>query len=110
LNIQKGTYITTYSSSGAHVFNIAWTTLHMLQERIHVLRKRPQNIPRSLHPRCAVMASRTTDMQLLLHHRHYPHTNLILRGWVQDPHHPTGGYLPSYFVVDATLQEVNCIK
>jgi hypothetical protein len=32
-------YITTYPPSGAHVFNAAWTALHTLQERIHVLRK-----------------------------------------------------------------------
>jgi hypothetical protein len=30
------TYITTYPPSGAHAFNVAWTTLHMLRERIHV--------------------------------------------------------------------------
>jgi hypothetical protein len=33
------TYITTYPSSDAHAFNAAWTVLHMLQERIHVLQK-----------------------------------------------------------------------
>jgi hypothetical protein len=43
------TYITTYTPSGAHMFNAAWTTLHMLHKGIHVLRKWPQNIPRSLH-------------------------------------------------------------
>jgi hypothetical protein len=42
------TYITTYPSSGVHVFNVARTVLHTLQERIHVLRKWPQHIPRSL--------------------------------------------------------------
>jgi hypothetical protein len=31
------TYITTYPPNGAHVFNAAWTALHMLQEHIHVL-------------------------------------------------------------------------
>jgi hypothetical protein len=45
-NIIYLTYITTYPSSGTHVFNDAWTTLHMLQERIHILRKWPQDIPR----------------------------------------------------------------
>jgi hypothetical protein len=40
------TYITTYPPSGAHAFNAAWTTLYTLQERIHVLRKWPQDIPR----------------------------------------------------------------
>jgi hypothetical protein len=34
-------YITTCPPSGACVFNAARTTLHMLRERIHVLRKRP---------------------------------------------------------------------
>jgi hypothetical protein len=41
------TYITTYPPSGAYTFNAAWTMLHTLQERIHVLRKWPQKIPRS---------------------------------------------------------------
>jgi hypothetical protein len=35
------TYITTYPPSGTHAFNAAWTALHTLQERIHVLRKWP---------------------------------------------------------------------
>jgi hypothetical protein len=42
------TYITTYSSSGTHAFNAAWTALYMLQEHICVLRKWPQDIPGSL--------------------------------------------------------------
>jgi hypothetical protein len=42
-------YITTYPPSGAHAFNVMWTALHTLQERIHVLRKSPQDIPRSPH-------------------------------------------------------------
>jgi hypothetical protein len=42
-------YITTYPSSGANVFNAVWTALHMLQERIHTLRKWPQDIHRSPH-------------------------------------------------------------
>jgi hypothetical protein len=33
------TYITTYPPSGAHVFNVAWTILYTLQERIRILRK-----------------------------------------------------------------------
>jgi hypothetical protein len=41
-------YITTYPTSGAHAFNAAWIVLHTLQERIHVLRKWPQDILRSL--------------------------------------------------------------
>jgi hypothetical protein len=35
------TYITTYPPSGVCVFNAARTILHMLWERIHVLRKKP---------------------------------------------------------------------
>jgi hypothetical protein len=56
------TYITTYPLSGAHAFNAAWIALHTLQECIHVLRERPQDIPRSPRPRCAVMTHYTTDM------------------------------------------------
>jgi hypothetical protein len=41
------TYITTYPPSGSHAFNVTWTSLHMLQERIHVLWKWPQDIPSS---------------------------------------------------------------
>jgi hypothetical protein len=98
-------YITTYPPSGVHAFNAAWTALHMLRERIHVLRKRPQDIPRSPRLRCAVMASRTTDTQPLLHDRDYPQANLILRGRVQDSHHPAGRYLPSYRLFGVSLQK-----
>jgi hypothetical protein len=57
------TYITTYPPSGACVFNVARTALHTLQEYIPVLRKRPQDNPRSPRPRCAVMTSRMIDTQ-----------------------------------------------
>jgi hypothetical protein len=60
------------SLSGARAFNAAQTTMHMLRERIHILQKRPQDIPKSPHPRCAVVASRTTDTQPLPHDRDYP--------------------------------------
>jgi hypothetical protein len=33
---------------GAQAFNAAWAALHTLQEHIDVLRKWPQDIPRSL--------------------------------------------------------------
>jgi hypothetical protein len=50
--LQKSTiymkYITTYPPSDAHAFNNMWTTLHTLQDHIHVSRKWPQDIPRSL--------------------------------------------------------------
>jgi hypothetical protein len=60
------TCITTYPLSGACAFNTAWTKLHTLRERIHVFRKRPQNIPRSPRPRCVVMTSRTIDTMISL--------------------------------------------
>jgi hypothetical protein len=104
------TYITTYPSSGAHAFNAARTVLHMLRERIHILRKRPQDIPRSPRPRCVVVASHTTDMQPLPHDRDCPQANLVLRGRDQNSHHPAGGYLPSYLILGASLQKVNSIK
>jgi hypothetical protein len=65
-------YITTYPPSGARAFNAAQTTLHTLRERIHVLRKRPQDIPRSPRPRCAIVTSCTTDTQPLPHDRDCP--------------------------------------
>jgi hypothetical protein len=99
------TYITTYPPSGAHAFNAAWTMLHTLWSRIHVLRKRPQDIARSPLPRCTVMASRSTDTQPLPHDRDYPQANLVLKGPVRDSHHPTGGYLHSYLFVGASLQK-----
>jgi hypothetical protein len=99
------TYITTYPPRGTHVFDAARIILHTLRECIHILRMRPQDIPRSPCPRCTVVASRTIDTQLLPHARACPKANLILRGWVRDSHHLTGGYLPSYLVVDASLQE-----
>jgi hypothetical protein len=43
------TSITTYPPSGAHIFNVVWTALHTLQERIHALRKSRQDISRSPH-------------------------------------------------------------
>jgi hypothetical protein len=99
------TYITTYPLSGTHAFNAAWTALHTSQECIHVLRKRPQDIPRSPCPRCAVVTSRMTDTQPLSHDRDYPQANLVMRGRVRDSHHLVGGYLPSYLVVGASLQK-----
>jgi hypothetical protein len=90
-------YITTYPPSGAHAFNTAWTALHTLRERIHVLQKRPQDIPRSPCPMCVVVVSRTTDTQPLPHDRDCPRARLILRG-------QAGGYLPSYLFVGVSLQ------
>jgi hypothetical protein len=55
------TYITTCPTSGAHAFSTAWIALYTLRERIHVLRMRLQDIPRSTCPRCTVVTSRTTD-------------------------------------------------
>jgi hypothetical protein len=97
------TYITTYPQSGIRVFNIAQTILHTLWERIHVLRKRSQDISRSPCPRCAVVASRTIDTQPLQYDRDYPQASLILRGWVCDSHHPVEGYLPNYIFIGASL-------
>jgi hypothetical protein len=99
------TCITTYLSSDARAFNAARAELHTSRERIHVLRKRPQDIPRSPRPRCAVVTSRTTDTQPLPHDRGYPQANLILKGRVRDSQHPVGGYLPSYLFIGASLQK-----
>jgi hypothetical protein len=99
------TYITTYPSSGACAFNAARTTLHTLQEHIHILRKRLQDIPRSPRPSCTLVTSRTTDMQPLPHDRDCHQTNLVLSRWVRDSHHPTGGYLSSYLFIGASLQK-----
>jgi hypothetical protein len=99
------TCITTYLPSGTHAFNAARTTLHTLRECIHIMRKRPQDIPMFQRPRCTVVNSRTIDTQPLLQDRDCPQSSLILRGRVQDSHHPVGGYLPSYLVVGASLQE-----
>jgi hypothetical protein len=74
------THITTYPPSGAHAFNTAQTALHTLREHIHILRKRPKDIPWPPRPRCTVVASRTTDTQLLPHDRDCPQANLVLRG------------------------------
>jgi hypothetical protein len=76
------TYIITYPPSGARAFNATRTVLHMLRDHIHVLRKRPQDIPRSTRPRCVVVSSRMMDTQPLPHDRDCPQANLILRGWV----------------------------
>jgi hypothetical protein len=104
------TYITTYPPSGAREFNAARIMLHTLQDHIHVLRKRPQGIPRSTRSRCAVVTSHTTDTQPLPHNRGCHQANLILRGRVRDSHHPMKGYLPSYIVVCESLQKVSYIK
>jgi hypothetical protein len=72
------TYITTYPSSGAHAFNASWIALHTSQECIHVLKKRPQDIPRSPCPRCMIVASPTIDTQPLPHDRDCSQANLIL--------------------------------
>jgi hypothetical protein len=99
------TYITTYPPNGARVFNAARTMRHTLRECIHVLRKRPQDILRSPHPRFMVVASRMTDMQPLPHDRDCPQANLILKGQVRDSHHPVEAYLPSYLVIVASLHK-----
>jgi hypothetical protein len=104
------TYITPYPLSATRAFNDAWTTLYTLRERIHVLRKRPQDIPKSPHPRCAVMASHTTDTQPLLRNRDCPQASLILKGRVRDSHHPTG---VTYLLIFSSVhhyRKVNCIK
>jgi hypothetical protein len=93
------TYITNYPSSGADTFNAARPTLHTLQD-----------IPRSPCPRCVIVISCTTDTQPLSHDRDCLQANLVLRGRAQDSHHLTGGYLPSYLIVSASLHKVNCIK
>jgi hypothetical protein len=56
------------------------------------------------------MTSRTIDTQSLLHDRDCPQANLILRGWVWGSHHPAGGYLPSYLVIGASLQNSKLYK
>jgi hypothetical protein len=104
------TYITTYLPSGARAFNAARTTLHTLRERIHVLMKRPQYIPRSPRPRCVVLTSRTMNTQSLPHDRVCPQAKLVLRGWVWDSHVPAGGYLTSYLIIGVSLQKVKFIK
>jgi hypothetical protein len=77
-------YITTYPPSGACAFNAARITLHTL-------------------PRCAVLASCTTNTQPLPHNSDRPQASLVFREWVQDSYHPAGEYLPSYLVVGALL-------
>jgi hypothetical protein len=79
------------SPNGVCAFNVSRTTLHTLRERIHVLRKRLQHIPRFTRLRCAIVASRTTDTQPLPHDRDCPQASLILKGQVRDLHHPAGG-------------------
>jgi hypothetical protein len=64
----------------------------------------------STRPGYAVVTGRATDTQLLPHDRDYPQASLVLRGRVQDWHHPVGGYLPSYLGVGASLQKVYCRK
>jgi hypothetical protein len=104
------TYIIIYLPSGACAFDIVQTALHMLQERIQVLSKRPQDILRSPRPRCAVVTSHTTDTQLLPYDRDCPQAKLFLRGWVRDSHHLTGGYLSSYLFIGASLQNSKLYK
>jgi hypothetical protein len=105
------TYITTYPPSGTRVFNAARTALHTLKEHIHVLRKIPQDIPKSSRPRCVVVASHTIGTQPLPHDRDCPQINLVLRGQVRHSHHPAGGNLPSYLrrcvIIESKLHKVN---
>jgi hypothetical protein len=88
------------------------THLTIVQERIHILRKWPQDIPRSLLAlgmRSWLVTQRTATphdgLQPLPHDRDCPQANPVLRGWVRDSHHPVGGYLPSYLDVGALLQK-----
>jgi hypothetical protein len=104
------TYITTYPPNGAHAFNVVWTTLQMLQESIHVLRKWPQDISRSPRLRCAVVTRHTMDTQPLPHDRDCSQANLILRGRVQDSHHLARGNLPSYLFIGTSLRKSKLLK
>jgi hypothetical protein len=104
------TYITTYPPSGARAFYVARIALDTLRKCIHVLRKRPQDIPRSPRPSCTVVTNRTTDTQPLPHNTDCPQANLVLRGRVRDSHHLTGGYLPPYLFVGALLQKSKLSK
>jgi hypothetical protein len=61
------TCITTCPPCGTHAFNAAWTTLHTLQDSIHILQKWSQDIPRSPH---------ALGLQLLLVAR-----------WTRSPYH-----------------------
>jgi hypothetical protein len=54
---------------------------------------------------CAVMTHRKMDTQPLPHDRDCPQVILILRGRVRDSDHLVDGYLPSYLVIDASLQK-----
>jgi hypothetical protein len=103
-------YIITYPLTSARAINATRIVLHTLRERIHILRERPQDIPRSPLPRWAVTTSQTMDMESLPHDRNCPQANLVLRGQVRDSHHPTGGSSPYYLVIGALLQKVNYTK
>jgi hypothetical protein len=56
--------------------------------------RHPQDIPRSPHTRCVVMASCMIDTQPIPHDRDCPQASLVFRGWVRNSHHPAGGYIP----------------
>jgi hypothetical protein len=66
-------------------------------------RRHPQDIIRSPHPRCAVMASHMADTQLMPHDMDCPQASLVLRGHVWDSHYPAGGNLPSYLFIGVSL-------
>jgi hypothetical protein len=114
------TYITTYLPSGVHAFNVAWVALHTLDNVFTSRGMGPQNIPRSSHPRCAVMASHMTDTQSILPNMDCSQASLVLRGWVSSkPRLENTGpgftsldnmNLPPYFVVERRYRIVNCIK
>jgi hypothetical protein len=88
------TYITTYPSSGVHGFNSTWQRCIRYENIFTSSRWRLQDIPRSPRPKCTVVVSHMTDTQPLPYDRDCPQASLLLRGWVQDSHHPVGGYLP----------------
>jgi hypothetical protein len=56
-------------------------------------------------PRYVVVTSRTMDTQPQPHDRDCPQAHLVLREWIQDLHHPTGGNCYSYLFVGASLQK-----
>jgi hypothetical protein len=66
-------------------------------------RRRPQEIPRSPHSRCMVMASCMIDMQSISHDMDSPEASLVLRGRVPDSHHPARGYLCSYLFIGVSV-------
>jgi hypothetical protein len=74
------TYITTYPQVAPMHLTLHRQCCIRYENIFMSCTRRPQDIPRSPHPRCMVMTNRMIDTQLISHDMDCPQASLVLRG------------------------------